>query len=90
MRHFYLFIYDISCPKRQAQVRRILQGYATGTQKSLFECWLTQEESHHISQQIRPILQDNDICHFFRLPENQNNYLFGQAKPLRYQYFIIS
>lgn len=38
-RRYYLFAYDIGCPKRQAKVRRLLQGYAASTQKSLFECY---------------------------------------------------
>lgn len=90
MRVFYLFAYDISCPKRQAQVRRLLQGYATGSQKSLFECWLTKEELVYLQQAISQKLDESDICHFFRLPENAQQTLFGCAKPLRYDYFIIA
>ncbi|MDK4681157.1 CRISPR-associated endonuclease Cas2 [Kingella negevensis] len=90
MRQFFLFAYDIGCPKRQAKVRRLLQGYATGSQKSLFECWVTPDESKQLYQQIQNIIQENDVVHFFRLPENVEHSLFGTAKPLRYDYFIIA
>ena len=43
-RSLYIIAYDISAPDRQRHVRRLLQGYATGGQKSLFECWLTAAE----------------------------------------------
>lgn len=90
MRQFYLFAYDIACPKRQAQVRRLLQGYATGSQKSLFECWLTPDERQFLCQSIHHLIDNHDVVHTFRLPENLENQLFGCAKPLRHDYFIVS
>lgn len=90
MRHYYAFAYDIGDPKRQARVRRLLQGYATGAQKSLFECWLTHDELVDLNQQITPLLDSKDSFHYFRLPETENSLLFGLAKPLRYDYFIVA
>lgn len=90
MRHYYIFAYDIGDPKRQARVRRLLQGYATGAQKSLFECWLTHDELGHLCRQIAPIIENTDSFHFFRLPETENSVLFGMAKPLRYDYFVVA
>ena len=40
----YLIAYDISDTRTQTRVRRILQGYATGGQQSLFCCWLSDAE----------------------------------------------
>lgn len=89
-RRYYLFAYDIGCPKRQAKVRRLLQGYAAGTQKSLFECYLTPEEYRKLHALISPMLGNGDIVHSFRLPETHNIRLFGTARPLYRDYFIIA
>lgn len=89
MRQIYLFVYDIACPKRQAKVRRLLQGYATGAQKSLFECWVTPDERRWLAQQISQIIQDDDVVHLFKPSAQYLHLLFGCAKPLRYDYFIV-
>lgn len=90
-RSFYLIAYDISDPRRQAQIRKHLQAYATGAQKSLFECWLTPKEWQELAQTLPELLETGDKLHSVHLPENEddNAMLFGLAKPLRYDTFIV-
>ena len=61
MRQHYLFAYDITCPRRQACVRRLLQSYAVGMQKSLFECWLTADELTKLTVELIELLDTSDI-----------------------------
>lgn len=86
---YYLFAYDISCPKRQARVRRILQAYATGSQKSLFECLLTPEQCNRLCRQLPLLLDSGDKLHCLTLNPHDPTLLYGTAKPLRYHTFII-
>lgn len=91
IRRFYLIAYDISDSGRQHQVRNILQGYATGSQKSLYECWLTETEWQDLRCRLPNLLQEGDRLHAVRLPEtDQHAMLFGAAQPLRYETFIVS
>ena len=60
IRRFYLIAYDISDSGRQHQVRNILQGYATGSQKSLYECWLTETEWQDLRCRLPNLLQEGD------------------------------
>ena len=43
-RNLYIVAYDIADPKRLRKLHRIVKQYATGGQKSAFECFLTSTE----------------------------------------------
>lgn len=89
MRQHYLFAYDITCPHRQARVRRLLQSYAVGVQKSLFECWLTADELMQLSSGLRELLDSSDTLHYLALSQSDNEWLFSTTKPLRYDIFMV-
>ena len=40
----YVVAYDISDDKRRTQVHKVLKGFGTWTEYSLFECFLTKKE----------------------------------------------
>jgi CRISPR-associated protein Cas2 len=40
----YVVAYDIPDDKRRTKIHKILQGYVTWTQYSLFECFLTRKQ----------------------------------------------
>lgn len=40
----YVVAYDIPHDRRRTKVHRVLCGYGTWTQFSLFECWLTRRQ----------------------------------------------
>ena len=86
IRRFYLIAYDISDSGRQHQVRNILQGYATGSQKSLYET-----EWQDLRCRLPNLLQEGDKLNAVCLPETeQHAMLFGAAQPLRYETFIVA
>ena len=61
-------------------MRRILQGYTTGGQQSLFCCWLSDAEYRRlytIPPQLDPA---TDRLHIFRVTEQTETRLLGKAK----------
>lgn len=87
-RQAYLLAYDISCPKRQAQVRRILQTYAVGRQKSVFECLLSPPEYAHLHLRLSHLLKPEDTFHIISLGKHPA-LLFGLAEPMSCNTLII-
>ena len=79
MRQHYLFAYDISCPHRQARVRCLLQSYAVGMQKSLFECWLTADELTKVTVELIELLDTSDILHYTVLNTSSDTWQFGNC-----------
>ena len=79
MRQHYLFAYDITCPRRQACVRRLLQSYAVGMQKSLFECWLTADELTKLTVELIELLDTSDIVHYTVLNRSSDIWQFGNC-----------
>lgn len=88
-RQLYLFAYDIADARVQGRVRRILRAYAVGGQKSLFECWLTAGELRDLCTRLPPMLAADDRLHVLRLSETAPPLLFGCAKSLAFDPFII-
>ncbi len=43
-RGFYIISYDIGNQKRLAKVHNFLKDYGMAVQKSVFECWLSEDE----------------------------------------------
>lgn len=90
-RSLFLFAYDISCAKRQVKVRQLLQSVAIGCQKSLFECWLTEVELHHLLVEIETLLQssEHDKFHGFALGPEADSFTWGQAQPMQFEPFLV-
>lgn len=89
-RSLYIIAYDISAPDRQRHVRRLLQGYATGGQKSLFECWLTAAEYRRVCKiAVDNIDPGTDRLHIFHLGEKSTPRLLGKATQILQEPFII-
>jgi len=59
-RRLYLAAYDISCPQRLNRSLRVLKGYASGGQKSVFECFLTRAERRALLAEIDDVIDRRD------------------------------
>jgi len=82
-RHLYLAAYDITDPGRLHQMLVAVKAYATGGQKSVFECWLNTEERHHLlAVSNRKMDLDKDRFFILRLDPRQRPILLGLALPL--------
>lgn len=66
-RILYLAAYDVCDPQRLRDALRALKGHASGGQKSVFECFLTDAERAELVSEIKGILElDED--RFLLLP----------------------
>ncbi len=59
-RTLYLAAYDITDPRRLRQALYTLKAYASGGQKSVFECFLTPLERQTLLNEITVILDLNE------------------------------
>ena len=66
-RRLYLAAYDISHPSRLRAALYLLKGFASGRQKSVFECFLTRSERLELTNAISLII-DPDEDRFLLLP----------------------
>jgi len=55
-RQLYLAAYDISCNRRLRKALYVLRGYASGGQKSVFECYLTDSEKRQLVADIAQVI----------------------------------
>lgn len=55
-RQLYLAAYDIANNKRLRKALYVLRGYASGGQKSVFECYLTDREKTSLLNSIEQII----------------------------------
>lgn len=66
-RKLYIAAYDVADPKRLRQALHILKDYASGGQKSVFECYLTETERRTLLARVEAVL-DPDEDRFMILP----------------------
>lgn len=67
----YVIAYDISNDKRRTKVHKILLGYGTWTQYSLFECFLTRKELVLLGSKLTEhLVAQEDSVRFYPLCAN--------------------
>lgn len=59
-RKLYIAAYDVADPKRLRKALRILRAYASGGQKSVFECFLTPAEQRELLAAMRELIDVNE------------------------------
>ena len=59
-RQLYLAAYDISSNRRLRKALHILRGYASGGQKSVFECYLMPTEKSCLLKNISAIIDPKE------------------------------
>jgi CRISPR-associated protein Cas2 len=59
-RQLYLAAYDISCNRRLRKALYVLRGYASGGQKSVFECFLTVAEKRQLLEEIAQVIDPEE------------------------------
>ncbi len=55
-RTLYIAAYDVASPKRLRAALRVLKDYASGRQKSVFECFLTRAERQELLIRMQDLL----------------------------------
>ena len=59
-RQLYLAAYDISCNRRLRKALYVLRSYASGGQKSVFECFLTPAEKSRLLADMQQVIDPGE------------------------------
>ena len=59
-RILHLAAYDVSDPGRLRDALKVLKGYASGRQKSVFECFLTAAERRQLLAEVRAVIDPEE------------------------------
>ena len=90
-RALYIAAYDVSDDGRLRDALRVLKGYASGRQKSVFECFLTEGEKRALVAEVRAVL-DGDEDRFFlvRVERRSTVHTLGKAvRPLDLAWYYV-
>ena len=81
-RSLFIAAYDVCSPARLRQVHRAVKAYATGGQKSVFECFLTPQERKTLLAKTRNLINEReDRFALLRVEERAAPVLLGIATP---------
>jgi CRISPR-associated protein Cas2 len=88
-RDLYLAAYDVADPRRLRASLELVKGYATGGQKSVYECFLSPVEKARLMQDMAWVLDENeDSFLLIRLDPRARVHTLGIAvEPLDAPYF---
>ena len=79
-RQLYIAAYDITCNRRLRRALYVIRGYASGGQKSVFECYLTPSEKVQLLAEITQIIEPlEDRFILLRLVGAKQIRLLGKA-----------
>lgn len=84
--------YDISCNKRRTKVHKLLSGFGTWTQFSLFECFLTDKQWVDLQHRLHALIVPKEDCiRVYRLCASCTGRIetFGQTKPADDVLFLV-
>lgn len=59
-RRLYLAAYDVAHPRRLRLSLELIKGYATGGQKSAYECWLSEGEKATLLYDMALVLEEEE------------------------------
>ena len=81
-RALYIAAYDVSDPSRLRKVHQVVKRFATGGQKSVFECFLTPAEREVLLADARELLDEHeDRLALLRVEQRTRPMLLGIAVP---------
>lgn len=79
-RQLHIAAYDIRHPKRLRRALWVLKQYASGRQKSVFECFLTESERKYLLQEMRGVIDRSEDRFFLLRPDGRCKvYTLGMA-----------
>lgn len=93
---FYLIIYDLpdtkAANKRRNRLHKLLSGYGTWTQYSVFECFLTAVQFAKLQTQVEKLINPNeDSVRIYVLDANaiRRTITYGSEKPRQEQPIVL-
>lgn len=90
-RTLYIAAYDVSNARRLREALKVLKGFASGRQKSVFECFLTEAEKRDLLAAVRGVLDEvEDRFFLIRLDPRGKVRALGKAvKPVDPPWFYV-
>lgn len=90
-RALHIAAYDVSDDARLRDALRVLKGYATGRQKSVFECFLTEAEHRRLLSEVAAVLDPaEDRFLIVRLdPRGKTRVLGRGVRPVDPPWFYV-
>lgn len=90
-RSLHIAAYDVSDDGRLREALKVLKAYATGRQKSVFECFLTDGEKRRLLAEVRAVLDPGeDRFLLVRLDPRGKVRVLGRAvKPVDPPWFYL-
>jgi CRISPR-associated protein Cas2 len=88
----YIIAYDISDDRRRTKVHKVLSGFGTWTQYSLFECFLSKKELVMLKVKLARHLDDTqDSVRFYPLCGScvEKVETVGGSPPVEEQIFVV-
>ena len=80
-RRLYLAAYDVAHPRRLKLSLELIKGYATGGQKSAYECWLSDGEKTALLHDMALVLEEaQDSFFLIGLDPRSPVHVLGQAE----------
>lgn len=64
---FVVVCYDIPDNRRRTRVGKVLEGFGTRVQKSVFECDLEQKHFERLKQKLGKLLSGEDTVRYYHL-----------------------
>lgn len=80
-RGLYLAAYDISDQRRLRAALHLVKGHATGGQKSMYECFLSDAEKRDLIADMNALVTDEDRFVLVRLDPRTTVRIRGIAVP---------
>ena len=81
-RVLHIAAYDIANPARLRKVHQVVRRFATGGQKSVFECFLTPSQRRELLAETCLLIdRDEDCLALLRVEERAQPVLLGAAAP---------
>lgn len=81
-RKLYLVAYDVSSPTRLRAALQLVKAHATGGQKSMYECFLTEAEKGDLFADLALVLnEETDRFALIRMDRNATVHTLGKAVP---------
>jgi len=90
-RALHIAAYDVSDDGRLREALKLLKGFASGRQKSVFECFLTEGEKRELLAGVKAVLDpDEDRFVLLRLDPRGKVRTLGKAvKPVDPPWFYV-
>jgi CRISPR-associated protein Cas2 len=81
-RQLYIAAYDIRKPRRLRAALKVVRAYASGGQKSVFECYLSQGEKRALLFEIKAVIDlEEDRFFLLKLDGRCQVITLGRAVP---------